>query len=157
MCGIINDMTYKDVFIYNKKSGVLKWKSGKVAGCKDFYGYLIVGYNRKLLKVHRVIWEMRNGKIPDGLVIDHINRNPADNRFCNLRLVTKAQNAYNAKTRGDNKFSQTGVSWNKDKQKYKAYITVDKKQLHLGYFDTVAAAVKARKQKEKETPQFLGG
>lgn len=39
-----------------------------------------------------------------------------------------------------------GVSWKKDKEKWKAYITIDKKQKHLGYFDNESDAIKARKE-----------
>jgi len=42
---------------------------------------------------------MTYGPIPDGLVIDHIDGNPANNRLDNLRLSTTRLNAYNAKAR----------------------------------------------------------
>lgn len=45
--------------------------------------------------VHRVVWEVHNGPVPEGLEIDHINRDKTDNRISNLRAVTHAANMKN--------------------------------------------------------------
>ncbi len=55
-------------------------------------GYVRFKLNGKLKFAHRVIWEMFNGKIPEGKVIDHINGIKDDNRIENLRLTTQRQN-----------------------------------------------------------------
>ena len=52
---------------------------------------------QKTSKAHRVIWQSFNGTIPNGLQIDHINGKRDDNRICNLRLATAAQNQRNRK------------------------------------------------------------
>lgn len=71
------------------------WKeTGKA---DDGNGYLRVQITRKNHRVHRIIWTVFNGPIPDGLEIDHINRDKTDNRLDNLRLVTSAQNNHNRK------------------------------------------------------------
>lgn len=71
------------------------WKeTGKA---DDGNGYLRVKIARKDYKVHRIIWTVFNGPIPDGFEIDHINRICNDNRLDNLRLVTSAQNNHNRK------------------------------------------------------------
>ena len=42
-----------------------------------------------------------------------------------------------------------GVCWSKSNSKFKAYIKIDGKQTHLGYFDDLDSAIKARKQAEE--------
>jgi len=44
---------------------------------------------------HRLVWMAFNGKIPNGLEIDHINRDKHDNSLSNLRLVTHSENCKN--------------------------------------------------------------
>ena len=51
------------------------------------------------IRLHRIIWEIANGPIPDGLEIDHINRNSLDNRLENLRLATRRQQCTNKSKR----------------------------------------------------------
>lgn len=46
---------------------------------------------RKSIYLHRQIWSIANGPIPDGLTIDHKNQSTLDNRLENLRLATYSQ------------------------------------------------------------------
>lgn len=45
---------------------------------------------------HRVVWNLFNGEIPKGLVIDHIDGNPLNNNIKNLRVVSQAENNRNS-------------------------------------------------------------
>lgn len=65
------------------------------AGSPDTNGYWRLNIQRKAHLAHRIIWEMVNGPIPAGAVIDHINGNAKDNRIENLRLATISQNGLN--------------------------------------------------------------
>lgn len=68
--------------------------------------------------------------------VDHRDLDSLNNRWENLRAATGSQNLAN---RGLAKNSSTGfkgVSFNKEKRKYKAHITVSRRQHHIGYFDT---------------------
>lgn len=81
-----------------------------------------------------------------GLQIDHINGNSLDNRRQNLRIVTNRQNCSNQKHhRGEKKKSSSyvGVSWSKNAGKWRAYISFDGTQRHLGYYLTQEDASKA--------------
>lgn len=49
--------------------------------------------NRNYILLHRLIWIIANGEIPEGMEINHKNGNKSDNRLLNLELVTKSENA----------------------------------------------------------------
>ncbi len=66
--------------------------------------------------------------------VDHINRNPLDNRRCNLRLCTKTQNAQNRKKRSGCKSFFKGLFFNKKTDLWQTRITINKKRISLGYF-----------------------
>jgi len=77
----------------------------------------------------------------DNRVIDHANRNKADNRRENLRECSVAENAWNQTLRIDNSSGYKGVHFNNEKRKWQARIrTGEGKRTHLGYFDTVEDA-----------------
>jgi hypothetical protein len=58
-------------------------------------GYYSVMIDGKNLLVHRLVWILRNGEIPEGFRVDHKNGDRRDNSPSNLRLVTHAQNCQN--------------------------------------------------------------
>lgn len=86
------------------------------------------GLNKKLL--HRIIM----GE-PESMLIDHINRNPLDNRRSNLRICTHQQNQCNRGKQSNNTSGFKGVCWHKGNQKWVAEIRINGKCKHLGYFD----------------------
>lgn len=65
----------------------------------DSHGYAtrreMINGEYKNISMHRFIYELKFGKIPDGLLVDHVNRNGLLNIISNLRLATKRQNACN--------------------------------------------------------------
>lgn len=71
--------------------------------------------NRVTYKVHRVIWEMFNGDIPTGSVIDHLNGDPWDNRIQNLSCKTHGENARNQSMHPTNTTGVVGVAYRKPK------------------------------------------
>lgn len=79
----------------------------------------------------------------DGHVVDHINRNPLDNRRSNLRHLTHRENVLNSGMWTTNSSGFRGVSWDKGRNKWQAKIKVNQKQLHLGRFNTAEEAAQA--------------
>jgi len=105
--------------------------------------YVATIINGKNILLHRFITECESE-----FVVDHIDGDGFDNRDYNLRVCTHKENIRNAKLSVANTSGYKGVSWKKDKCIWKAYITVDYKQIHLGYYDDIEDAVKARKEAE---------
>jgi hypothetical protein len=73
----------------------------------------------RIIQLHRYVWELKYGKIPKGLFVDHIDRNPLNNQISNLRLVTHAENGYNINKRKNNTSGYIGISKNICKRKRK--------------------------------------
>lgn len=90
-------LTYRDGMLYWNISNRGHSKAGDIAGTKKKDGkhYYTITISQKKYSVHRIVWIMFNGDIPDNLEIDHINRDKYDNHIENLRLVTKSQNSLN--------------------------------------------------------------
>lgn len=91
--------------------------------------------------------------VPDGMIVDHKKHPPrnekkVDNRKSNLEIKTASQNNINSSMYLNNTSGTKGVSWNKRFQKWMAYIQVDKKRMHLGYFDNKNDAIRTRKEAE---------
>lgn len=79
---------------------------------------------------------------PKGLCVDHRNGDGLDNRRTNLRLATTPQNGYNRRsTYGRSRFK--GVCLNKERTKWWACITANKRTINLGYHATEEQAARA--------------
>lgn len=109
----------------------------------DKAGYLITQKRHKQAKMHRMIMQP-----PQNMVIDHIDGNPANNRRSNLRICTQQQNMMNARFKSNKSSNIQGVSWDKARHKWVAQIALNKKHYHLGRYDTIEEAIKARKEAE---------
>lgn len=110
-------------------------------------GYVVTSLNNnKKIRMHRLIM----GDVDKNIRIDHINHNTLDNRKCNLREVTNAENLRNGKLRKTNKSGVVGVFFDKTRNKWIASITVDYKNIYLGRYDCIEDAIKARKEAEEK-------
>jgi len=69
---------------------------------KHNQNYIMTGTNSQ--RLHRILMND-----PNGLIIDHINRKPYDNRLENLRIVTTRQNLRNCSISKNNTTGTTGV------------------------------------------------
>ena len=145
------DLGYvKDAYHYDPDTGLLSYR--KSAGCRkagdsvgwDDEGYLKTKVNGKKIAVHRLIWFLIYGELPD--VVDHINGDTTDNRIINLRNVDATGNARNTKVNKLNKTGLMGVSWYHGR-KWVAYIG-KKPRTHLGYSTDFFEACCMRKSAE---------
>lgn len=95
--------------------------------------------------MHRLLTGAKNGTD-----VDHINGDGLDNRRCNLRVCSRAENLRNARVGQRNTSGYKGVSWQKDKRRWRAEITVNYKRIRLGEFKHLQDAVAARKEAERK-------
>lgn len=99
---------------------------------------------RQIIKMHQVLAEVMGFKNR----ADHKNRNGLDNQRSNLRDATQTQNLQNRGKFKNNTSGCTGVSWYARNSKWKAYIYLHGKYIHLGYFEKFDSAKRVRKQAE---------
>jgi hypothetical protein len=86
------------------------------------------------IRMHRLVAGLQPG---DKRQVDHRNHDTLDNRRCNLRVVTHAQNQHNRQD------IARGVSWSKQKQKWRARVGMDGKEHHVGFFASREVAIEA--------------
>jgi hypothetical protein len=139
---------------YDPNTGVfrriarLTWK-GNIVQCDtapskpSSYGYYQINIFGRPYAVHRLIFLYMTGSFPKHDV-DHINGDRTDNRWLNLRQVTRRENMMNVGVRSNSTTRVTGVSRRKDTGKYVAYIDVAGKRTRLGEFPTLHEAAAAR-------------
>lgn len=122
------------------------FKNNKYSQCKYHPGRF-TEYN------HRILYEVfHNKKIVKGMQVDHINKNPRDNRVSNLRLLTKTQNMQNRRSKRNAKSKYKGVTYNKKSKRkpWKARINYNKRQIYLGSFETQLQAFQAYKKEAEK-------
>lgn len=159
---MINVSFLKECLDYDPNTGLFTWKDrpehhfkegkyGREVICRTWNkkhsgrqafnhengrGYLSGAINGKNYAAHRVAYAMMTGDWPSW-TIDHINGIRTDNRFCNLREATPAQQMMNA-TKKQKQVRGVACHSRKGKTRYSASIRV-----HLGYFDTDEEAATA--------------
>lgn len=91
---------YDDGLLINRISKSSRMQSGQIAGMLDARtGRAYIRINEVRYQRSILVWAMHNGKLPaKGMVIDHINGNPNDDRIENLREVSQSINLFECKT-----------------------------------------------------------
>jgi HNH endonuclease len=131
-------MNFNQLFIYNPRTGILRWKVsrsnrikvGSVVGTVKYthigkpYSrrYLQVHVDRKFVYVHHVIYRMMTGcAVLAGEQIDHKNGDGTDNRWANLRIASRSQNMANRdRNRTRKRDLPKGIQWHERDQLYVA-------------------------------------
>lgn len=127
----------------------MRWASMKYR-CKDLndpvYGGKGITYDPSWEDFEQFYADMHEGFSPE-LEIDRIDVTKGYSKE-NCRWVTHCENNFNKNIQSNNSTGKTGVSFHKPTGKYRAYITVEKKPIHLGLFDSVEEATKRRREAE---------
>lgn len=138
------------ILSYNDSDGELYWKyrhdknktwntrfANKIAGTinkpnknKDYYRR-ILNVNGQMLKAHHIVWLLKTKSWTEK-EIDHIDRNPLNNKWSNLRESDRFLQCKNSNIRKDNISGYKGVSFMNREQKWKAEIWINKKYKYLG-------------------------
>lgn len=137
-----------DLFVYDPQSGALVRKSkGKSVGT-GYKKRAMVNIDGNIVSLHRVIWLYMTGEWPKQ--VDHINGNPLDNRWENLRNATNTENSRNSRKPKNNTSGYKGVSFIPRLNKYRATIMVNRRSLHLGCYYCPKEAAAAYNTAAKE-------
>lgn len=132
---------YKEGKLYFKRNLHSKQREGAEVGSLNNNGYLKVCLDKKNYLVHRLIFLMHYGYLPE--LLDHIDMDKLNNKIENLREADKELNSWNRDKQANNTSGYRGVSWNKNAEKWHAYIKVKGVRKHLGLFNTPEEANKA--------------
>ena len=157
---VITQAELKKALHYCPKTGVFTWKIktcqkvvvGRIAGHAHFskkdYSCVFIGLYGTTYRGHRLAWFYMTGNWPKDQ-IDHIDHNPMNNIFSNLRESTNLENNKNLSSKRANKASNVfGVNWHKKNKNWVALICVKYERMSLGSFDNLFDAICARKSAE---------
>lgn len=112
-------------------------------GFRLHHGYAVTKFNRIEYRLHTIV----SGIIKP----DHINCNKLDNRKCNLRIGTNAQNMWNRELiQVNNTSGIPGVTWNKSTWRWSVRIKVNGIRHYLGSYKDKEKAREIRNNFVKE-------
>jgi hypothetical protein len=148
VAGLLTLEDLKEILDYDSDTGIFKWKInkgpaqiGKIAGCKNKFGYIRINLTvkgiRKTVLAHRLAWFYFYGTWPKNL-IDHKDGISDHNWIKNLREASHQQNNWNKKVSKFNKSGIKGVSTRKD-GKFVVYVC-------LGSFTSKEEAARVYKE-----------
>ena len=114
----------------------------------DKNGYVITKTNNgRILKLHRLLLDVID---TNAVEVDHINRDPLDNRMDNIRIANRSLNCFNRDVANKNTSGVIGVyKMSGYENKWCAQINYDGVRKYLGSYNSFEDAVSARKTAEK--------
>ena len=137
---------YRDGALYRRLSRGPQ-HAGARAGTKTKKGYIRVRIDGVFYMEHRLVFFLFHGRWPE--MTDHVNGIRDDNRIENLRECTAAENAYNAKGKGERGLPK-GVHYHKKRKRYVAYVSRNGKRVNVGEYKDAATAISAVAAKREE-------
>lgn len=143
---------------YDPETGTFTWKpksggdlqtnawnahwAGKVAGTPHKRGYIVITLDERKWLAHRLAWLYVFGEWPAG-GLDHKDKDTSNNAIANLRPASQSQNNWNTSKRRNNSSGFKGVTWHAARQKWTAWVCVNRKSKYLGLFNTPEEAAAA--------------
>lgn len=137
---------YRDGNLYRKIS-LGNQKAGDMAGFMNKRGYWQIQFDGKKYQLHRVIFFLHNGYLPDEL--DHIDNDRGNNRIEKLRPATRSENLKNTSLRCDNTSGHKNVQFHKPTRKWKVSLRINGKKTHIGLYDDIDMAALAAEDARK--------
>lgn len=158
---LLSDLTAEElraVLRYEPDTGIFYWVvggrwnrlAGKIAGTKRIDGYVRININHRSYWAHRLAWLYMTGHWPPA-EIDHIDEDPSNNQWTNLRLATSGQNKGNKRAQANSGTGIRGVHFYKARNQWVPYVMGKNGKLkRLGYYDSLEEAVRVRRHAAKE-------
>ena len=101
-------------------------------------------------RVHKLVLPTFEANPENKKCIDHIDNNKLNNELFNLRFATSQENNQNSSICNRNTSGTKGVTFKKSNNKWVAYIGINSKDIHIGYYNNIEDAINARREKSKE-------
>jgi len=149
----IKDFVEDSKYEYHIKHGfIISKKTRQPIISYNQNGYLVfrdATRGGKMRRQHIALYEKATGVVPT-LSICHKNGDPADNRWCNLHLGTHQQNMQERGPASNNTSGHKNISWRRDHNAWRVHFSLDKSDIHCGYFKNIEDAINARNEKMEE-------
>jgi hypothetical protein len=137
-----------------RKTDRRRFKAGTIAGSRTHCGHITTWINGEQFLGHRLAWLLHYGEWPSDQ-IDHINRNPADNRIENLRILHQLANMQNRNPATKSKTGIKGVYKANDGDAYYAQLFVNGAYVVRKRCRTIEEATRVIREAQKQYHPFF--
>ena len=127
-----------------RNQNVVSKNIGDVAGTLNNCGYYIVNIASALYLAHRIVYVLHHMQIDTSLVVDHIDRDRTNNSIDNLRAITQKANTMNIDLKSTNSSGTNGVMYDLKRNRFRAYITRNDKQITKSFSIRIHGFEKAK-------------
>lgn len=151
----------KQLLHYSPKTGLFVWRvnrgrvrAGDKAGTMNYSeydsGHIAICISRQLYYAHRLAVLYMTGLMPTEEV-DHIDGDGTNNRWNNLRCVSRVVNGRNCRQKANlAKSGESCVYWRPDRGYYQVKVRTSTKRITVSGLSTIEAAVIVRNNLWKE-------
>lgn len=145
----------RKIINYDPDTGLFTRLNGDSCGYIMNTGYREISVNNKKWLAHRLAFIYMEDYLPEK--VDHINRIKDDNRWCNLRACSHAENMRNTKVRSTSLTGVRNVRLHKRSGLYSVVLKINGKVKSFGYYKELElAALVAEEARDKFYGSFKG-